>query len=76
MRAILPLVLLCVCASCASVSPQPAGYRFQMVVTPYGLLRVDQQTGQTWAFHQGSWLPVKDLDMGLDTLFRLGAVQQ
>lgn len=81
----LAMLLVLVCASCASVEPsavpvQPPACSqasvYQFAATPVGLLRLNQQTGETHVLFQGSWVAVRELDLGLDSLLRSGLVPQ
>jgi len=72
-------VILLLSSSCASTASSPACSQssvYQFAATPVGLLRLNQQTGETHVLFQGSWVAVRELDLGLDSLLRSGLVPQ
>ena len=48
--------------------------RFSFANTPYGFMRLDNQTGETAGLHNGQWVPIEDARYSMDDLIRGGAV--
>ena len=65
-------VILLLSSSCVSTASSSGVVRYQFAATPAGLLRLNQETGETHAFFRGAWVPVGELDVGLDRLLGAG----